>query len=307
MTSAVGIDIGSNTFSVTKLRQDDHVIDIVQDESFSVRLSEGMPSSRALKPQAVYRGLEALERIAEDFDIKNCSARAVGTAVLRMASNKKFFLDTARDILGFEIDVISGRREALLVGRGSRLGIEIEGPSIAVDIGGQSTEVIQVGLENPPEPLSLPLGVVELSERFFSTDPPRSEDVRSLRRHVIDVLRRTTPQTWHGTFIGVAGTATTLAAIDLELNAWRRERVHGYTMSRQKVDSWQNRILSTKIEQRISEYNVRASRADIFPAGLIVLGALMDHFGALELTISASGLRVGVALELLEELKCNSD
>ena len=296
-----GLDIGSNTFSFTQLSRGDRGIYVKEDVSHVVRLSEGLTAGGLLKPQAVARGLAVLERLKADFNLERKSLRAVGTAVLRMAANPEVFTDPAREILGVDVEIISGEQEALLVSRGAIFGLEPQALWIVVDVGGQSTEVCWNDRNGQWHPVSLPIGVVGLTQRHIASDPPSSAEVAALRGEIREVVSNAVPAVIEGTLVGVAGTATTLGMMELGLRAWVRERVHGFDISRDSLLEWVSRILGATTQERTDRFGVRPGRADVFPAGICVMDELMVYLGRDHLTVSANGLRVGVALEMMEE------
>ncbi len=245
----------------------------------------------------------ALEALVRQFKLGDKVFRAVGTAVLRMASNPEVFAGPAAEILGVEIETLSGEEEALLMGRGAVLGLTGDGPWITVDVGGQSTEVYAFGGNTRLQPLSLPMGVVGLTAAFFTEDPPGPAEVEALRGEIRHVLSEAIPTDLEGEIVGVAGTATTLGRIDLKLDNWRREKVHGRKMRREVLNDWLGRMLAVPAGQRTKQYGVRPGRADVFPSGLCILDELLGHLSRDSFIVSANGLRVGVALELMESGK----
>ncbi|HUT77054.1 MAG TPA: Ppx/GppA family phosphatase, partial [Polyangia bacterium] len=137
-----GLDIGSNTFScaiVDRVGGDAPVV--LRDTSVPVRLSEGLLPGGALLPAAVDRGLRALERLVREFDLRRLPVRAVATAALRITADPESFTRPAAELLGAPIEIVDGLAEALLTVRGALLGLPGRGPTIVLDIGGQSTEL----------------------------------------------------------------------------------------------------------------------------------------------------------------------
>lgn len=296
-----GLDIGSNTFSFSEIVVDGDKVEVVADESSVVRLSEDLLSGGRLKPAAVMRGLLCLEDLAARRDLKAKPLSVVGTAVLRMTAAPEVFCEPAEKILGHPIRIIDGLTEARLVSEGAVLGLEpVETPWIVVDVGGQSTEVCWK-TEEDWSPVSLPVGVVGLTARFFKNDPPNLAELAALREYLSRVIEDAVPEGIEGCVVGVAGTATTLAAMHLKLEHWRRESVHGLEMTRRSLQGWLSDIVSVSAEERTRRFGVSPGRADVFPAGLMIMDAVLCRFGAGELVISANGLRVGAALRLHKE------
>jgi exopolyphosphatase / guanosine-5'-triphosphate,3'-diphosphate pyrophosphatase len=296
---AVGIDIGSNTFSVVALEERGSAFAVTDDASTAVRLSEGLVPGGRLRPAAVARGLENLAGMARRFGVAEVPTRAVATQVLRMAAHPEEFTDAAAAILGVGIEVIDGLEEARLVCRGATLGLAADGPWIVLDIGGQSTELCWRDEGGGLVPLSVPMGVVGLTERFFSSDPPTPGQIVALEAHVAEVVRSAVPTGLPGEALGVAGTCTYLGALDVCPGGFRRDEIHGTVVSRGRLRHWLGVMLSIPAEERTGRYGIGHARADVFPTGLVLLDAVLARLGRDRLTISVNGLRVGAALSAL--------
>jgi exopolyphosphatase/guanosine-5'-triphosphate,3'-diphosphate pyrophosphatase len=299
-STACGLDLGSNTFSFTELTVEDGRVSVVNDISLPVRLSEGLTHGGPIKPAAVIRGLRALETLVRDYDLKHKPVIAVATAALRKTGDPGPFLRPAAEILGVEVEVISGKREAELTCKGATLGVDGTGPWIVLDIGGQSTEVCWQSGEGGWTVNSLTLGVVDLTERLICSDPPTPEALEALHREIDESLSANIPRDVGGEVLGVAGTATTLGMMSLGLTSWKREKVHGLSMTKAEVAEWRQRMVAITSDERTERFGVRPVRADVFPAGIAVLERVLNHLGRGRFTISANGLRVGAALSLLD-------
>jgi exopolyphosphatase/guanosine-5'-triphosphate,3'-diphosphate pyrophosphatase len=301
MIMACGLDIGSNTFSFTELRQSDRGAEVVHDLSVPVRLSEGLVHGGALEPAAVKRGLATLEKLCGQFDLRNKPLRVVGTAVLRMAANPEIFTGPARDILGVEVEIISGEQEALLASEGAIFDIHGQGPWIIVDVGGQSTEVCFQDKEGKWNPVSLPMGVVGLTQKLFFHDPPTRDELAALEDEIAPIISQAIPDQVSGRLVGVAGTATTLGLVELALTTWQREKVHGLEIEKERLGYWLEEMLSMTASQRTKRYGISTWRSDVFPSGLFILKKMLTYLNLGSLTVSANGLRVGVALRLIRQ------
>lgn len=295
-----GLDIGSNTFSFTELAISNHTVEIINDLSLGIRLSEGLAPGGPLSPAAVKRGLDAVERLTAEFDLRRKPLRVVATAALRKTGDPTPFTRPAEVVLGTPIEIITGDLEAALTSRGAVIGIPGDGPFAMVDIGGQSTEVAWQNPAGQWEAKSLPLGVVDLTERFVAADPPSADEIDAMSGEVHRILEAQVPHNAGGTLLGVAGTATSLAMLHLGLTEWRREKVHGLVMSMETLRHWQQRMIEVTAKARTERYGVRPIRADVFPAGLCIQEAVLAHFGLDAFTVSVNGLRVGAALSLLD-------
>ncbi len=304
--SVIGLDIGSNTFSCAEIRytkNSANPIELIDDASLPVRLSEGLIEGGRLKPVAVKRGLDALTDLAEQFDIGNKPIRAVATAVLRKTSRPEDFIKPAEEILKTKIEIISGEEEAELTCKGAVCGIPDSPSWIVMDVGGQSTEVGSRGSDGQWHGFSLDFGVVSLTEKFVFNDPPKTEEMASVSNEVRKCLYESLSKDLKGNLLGVAGTATTLGMLSLGAVVWNREKVHGLDMSLEDVMYWKSRISSVTAKERTEKYNIRPLRADVFPSGICIIEEMIRFLGKDRFTISANGLRIGVALSILENIR----
>ncbi len=301
-STAVGLDIGSNTISCCRLsRHPDGRPVVEQDASLAVRLSEGLQPGGRLKTEAVARALDALERLHAEFCMDEVPVRAAATAVLRMTAAPRDFLDPAERILGGAVDVISGEEEARLTCRGAVLDLPPDPAQRILDIGGQSTELSsRTGDNGCFDAVSMPLGVVALTERFFTdliiSDGQRNDAASAVR----DILKAHVPDGGRGALVCVGGTPTTLCVLNRGLRTWQRESVHGAVISREAAEEWLRILSAVPPEERVSRFGMRPLRADVFPAGLLILIEVMRHTGVSSFMVSANGLRVGLALSVIE-------
>lgn len=298
---SVGLDIGSNTISCTKLFKDDQgEVHVLKDKSFPVRLSEGLRQGGELKATAVKRGLDALEKIVSSFDYKTAKGKAVGTAVLRMTSAPEAFTKPAAEILGTSIEIIDGLEEARLTGIGAVFGLPVRTDWLILDIGGQSTEISCSICEGPWKSVSMPLGVVKVTESFFSSQTPSLTEQQAARKYVQQLLgEHIKKDEMCGTLVCVGGTPTTLSMLVHGLTGWKRKKVHGDVISRTDTQKWYETVVAVDAQTRVDKYGMRPMRADVFPAGILILDEIMDYLQINDFTVSANGLRVGLALSNL--------
>lgn len=295
----VGLDIGSNTFSCAEIRRVRSEIELIDDASLPVRLSEGLTPGGRLKPEAVDRGLKALEALVQQFDLRHKPLRSVATAVLRKTSHPEDFLKPAEALLGSKIEIISGDEEARLTCRGAVCGIPTSRPWVVTDVGGQSTEVGWQKADGDWEGLSLDFGVVSLTERFVHQDPPLVEEIVEMGTEIRRVLHASLPVDLSGVLLGVAGTATTLGMLSIGTSVWQREKVHGLEMGLADVSYWKKVIAACTAAERFDRYGIQPLRADVFPSGICIIEEMMRFLKNDGFTISANGLRIGVALSQL--------
>jgi exopolyphosphatase / guanosine-5'-triphosphate,3'-diphosphate pyrophosphatase len=296
----VGLDIGSNTVSCTQLRLGKHGrIRVRRDKSFPVRLSEGLVPGGKLKPEAVMRALMAIEQIVSKFDYCSSRSRAVATAVLRIAGNPEVFTKPAEEILGTPIEIVDGTEEARLTAIGAVFGLPERDDWAILDIGGQSTEISSRETDGTWRSISMPLGVVGVTEKYFSSETPSEAEQQHARTMVRRTLEKNLPIPVHGHLVCVGGTPTTLSRLVHGMTEWNREMVHGSVVSQEDTHRWMGISSTLDVTTRIEKYGMKPMRADVFPAGVLILREMMNYLSKESFTVSANGLRVGLALSLL--------
>lgn len=228
--------------------------------------------------------------------------------MVREASNGKSFLEQVRARTGLRVSVLSGTEEANLSLLGVAAVIPDSKADMAVfDIGGGSTELVWKPAEarHSVESISLPLGVVHLTETFLQKDPPGSEACTKLRHSVSRVLEgcMSFPGESHTTlWVGTAGTVTTLASMWLQLPEYDPGKINGTVLDRTWLADLCDDLAQMKIAHRSKLPGLEPGREDIILAGGLVTLALMDTFGFCRFTVSDAGVLEGLLLDLCGNL-----
>jgi exopolyphosphatase/guanosine-5'-triphosphate,3'-diphosphate pyrophosphatase len=297
------IDIGSNTILllVVDISPEGELI-VVRDEQIIARLGKGVDANRRITAETFTRVLGFLQRLKSTAEANGATKIvASGSSALRDARNGAEFVRDVKGRIGLEIEVLSGQMEAELTYRGA-VSEFLRTPgaqrSYAVlDIGGGSTE-LTIGEEGAVlRKASLDVGAVRLTERHLKTSPPSPLAVSQALTEVrswISTLPRLLPTT---RLIGVAGTVTTLAAIDLNLPAYDPKRVSGHFIRLETIEQIYEKLQTKSVVEMIRIFpQIQLGRADIILAGVIVLIEALKRFGVRGITTSDRGLRYGLAL-----------
>lgn len=266
-----------------------------------LRLGEGVDQSKRLKREAMDRVVQCIKEWREvigRYQVQACAA--VATSAVRDAQNRQEFLDRIKAETGLVVEVLTGAEEAERTMLGVRSGLP---PAIknvlALDIGGGSTEFILARQGERPVVRSIDIGVVRLSERLLHHDPPTSEEVGQAR----DWVRRETAEALAGmeragcTFVGTAGTITSLAAMAQQLPAYEPARIHNYRLLLQTVADLEQQLLSRSIAARAGMPGLEKNREDVIASGAIILRTVMDTLREQQCLVSDLGLREGVLIE----------
>jgi exopolyphosphatase/guanosine-5'-triphosphate,3'-diphosphate pyrophosphatase len=218
---------------------------------------------------------------------------AVATSAVRDAENGEAFLGEVEWSYGFDTLLLSGDDEGALTLRGVAAGRELEPGTLVLDVGGGSTELIA-----PDFRVSLDVGSGRLTERFLAGDPPASDELAACRAAVRSLLEERARGFEGRHAIGVAGTITTIAA--LELGGYDRDRVHGYRVSLDAVERQLARLASLPLEERRAVPGLEPARAPVIVAGVAIVAEVLRFFGLDELEVSEQDLLTGAALAATE-------
>jgi exopolyphosphatase/guanosine-5'-triphosphate,3'-diphosphate pyrophosphatase len=301
------VDVGSNTLRLLVAEVRDGNLKPLRYERVITRLARGMNDTGLLEDAAAKRSIEVLKEFAEIIQVSGASrARCVGTSALREARNSAIFLSMAREASGMEIDLVSGEEEAALMARGVLSSIRKPDSYVIVDIGGGSTELIYSAGQNTVGYITEPVGVVKMAEAHMHSDPPSEEELAAIRaeadllsRKVLEKVSMHMGET--GDLIGTAGTASTLAAIDLGLERFDHRKVHNHKIGIEKLNRMFAMLKSLPLAERAGIKGLEPQRADLIIPGIILTISLMENLGFTSMLISNAGLLEGTVLEIAEE------
>jgi exopolyphosphatase/guanosine-5'-triphosphate,3'-diphosphate pyrophosphatase len=284
-----GIDLGTNTTRLLVADVEDGRLRELHRETRITRLGEGVDARRRLLPVPVARVRNVLSdyrRTSESLGAER--TLAVATSAVRDAENGEAFLGEVEWSYGFSTRLLSGDEEAEL----SRRGVGATPPgTLILDIGGGSTELI---LDD--DHTSLEVGSVRHTERFLHSDPPTRDELGACAHAVRTLLPDLEPQT----AVGLAGTVTTVAALDLGLAAYDRERVDGYRLTLAGARAQLERLASLRLAERREVPALEPERAPVIVAGAIILAETLARYGLDAIEVSEHDLLDGAALAAAE-------
>lgn len=229
---------------------------------------------------------------------------AVGTSALRDARNAGDFKDRLKRELGLELHVLSGEEEAAYSYLAVQKGLTLEGTEVlVVDVGGGSTELIWATEGSSYRSISLNLGSVRLTERFLHSDPVRDSEISQVRKAIDRELEPVIAE-WRTdyrspTIVGIAGTFTTLAAVEKGLKMYSHREVHGCWLRRLEVQRQIRLFKGKTIAERKEIAGLEPKRADVILAGALLIDRVMGFFGVGQVIVSDHGIRYGLLQERL--------
>ena len=292
------IDIGTNAVLLLIAAEEAGTFREIADLSAITRLGEGLIRTRRLSREAMERTIAALEKYRMALDAHQGEiVSAFGTSALREAENRNEFIEMARERAGFDVKVFSEYEEAYYTYLSVNRDPAIAGSDLViVDIGGGSTEITMGKRERFVDYVSLPVGTVKLTELFVKHDPPVRAELEDLARFVRELLPGKGASR-DCTIVGMAGTVTTLATIILGLGGFRKERVHGLSISLSALDEWIGRLSGMSIAQRRALPGMEPGREDLLLQGMILMREIVASLGRHSFIVSTYGARYGVIYE----------
>ena len=312
MTSrrVAAIDCGTNSIRllIADSDADGNLVD-VRREMRIVRLGQGVDATGAFVPEAIERTRVALRDYVDAMIETGVTAvRMVATSATRDASNREDFFAMTRAELGRAIpgataEVISGDEEARLSFAGAVGELDsASGPFLVVDLGGGSTELVLGDENGVTAALSADIGCVRITERCLHDDPPTAEQIAAATEFAAERLAAAfahVPIERARSWVGVAGTMTTLAAVALDLPEYDASKVHLSRMSIQGVHEVADRLIAMTREERAALGAMHPGRVDVIGGGALILRVLADELasraGITELVVSEHDILDGIA------------
>jgi exopolyphosphatase/guanosine-5'-triphosphate,3'-diphosphate pyrophosphatase len=309
------VDIGTNStrLLIAEVEPAEGALEELLRRSQVTRLGDGVDSAGRLSKVASERVFRTLDEYRREIDSHDCAANlAVLTSAVREAANGDSFAERVRADYGLDARVLTGEEEAQLTflgamsgrGEGGRGEAERGGArtaTVVIDVGGGSTEFI-VGIGHTAGfHVSLPVGVVRMSERHIHSDPPAPAELQSLALDTRTVFEAGLPAAerapvGHG--IAVGGTATSAAAIDQALDPYDPARVHGYQLLLATIELLLARMADMTEEERRALVGLNPDRAPTIVAGMVVLSEALGAFELDQVEVSEHDILHGGALRL---------
>ena len=309
MARVAAVDCGTNSIRllVADVEAGGRLLD-VHREMRVVRLGQGVDATGRLAPEAIERTRVALVDYADVITRTSADqVRMVATSATRDAANREDFFTMVRSVLGVDAEVISGDEEARLSFAGAVGELDpAQGPFLVVDLGGGSTELVLGDADGVAAAFSADIGCVRLTERSLGGDPPSEPEVAAARAVAADVLAAAfaaVPVERARTWVGVAGTFTTLAAVAMGLDEYDPERIHLARVGLDRLHQVCTELVGMRRSQRAALGPMHPGRVDVIGGGALVCDVLASEVraraGITELVVSEHDILDGIALSLV--------
>ena len=296
------VDIGTNSTRLLIADVSDGRVSEADRRSIVTRLGRGVDTSGQLAAEAIEEVCRTVADYVDAYQSLGAErVKAIATSAVRDAANSGAFIAELRERFGLDAHILTGDEEAGLV----YLGATADRPpssetTLVVDIGGGSTELVVGSGHEVGFYTSLQAGTVRHTERYLRSDPPDAGELDALAgdvRSLIDAELTGAAIATASEGIAVAGTPTSLAAIDQELDPYDPERVHGYRLPLDSIQRLCSLLSSKTLEERLEVTGLHPGRAPTIPAGVVILIQVMRAFGLKEVEVSEHDILHGAALE----------
>jgi len=294
------IDIGTNSVLLLVANIRDGGIEVLEEKQAVPRLGKGVDADKNLHPDSCDRVVEVLKKykahLEENYPQAANDVVVTATSAVRDSSNREEFLNQIYQETGWRVQLLTGEEEAQTTYTGAISVLKDQNENFVVlDIGGGSTEIALGKQLQLSSGISVDMGSVRFSERYLKSDPPKKEELKTLRIEVNSLLKTKSFNLKKYRLVGVAGTVTSIAAIELGLDEYNASRINGYLLKKKSVEEFIDefsKITSDEIEQKYSPF--LTGRGDVITGGLIILHEFMNHFNFDELIVSTGGIRHGI-------------
>jgi exopolyphosphatase/guanosine-5'-triphosphate,3'-diphosphate pyrophosphatase len=268
------------------------------------RLGQGVDRSGRLDPDAVDRTVAVLREyrdVMDRFEVDR--VRMTATSAARDAANRDDFFAAAEAAVGVRPELLSGEEEGRLSFLGATAELDpADGPFLVFDIGGGSTE-FTYGTTESEATVSTDMGCVRITEAWLHGDPPTavelSQALSIIGIHLDDVVREIPQATEAATYVGLAGTVSTAAAVELGLVTYDRDRIHHSRLSKAAVEDVFRTLATEPLAERIHNPGLERERADVIVGGMCVFVGVMRRLGIAECLVSESDILDGLAMSLV--------
>jgi exopolyphosphatase/guanosine-5'-triphosphate,3'-diphosphate pyrophosphatase len=295
------VDIGTNSTRLLVAEVDDGGVTELERRSTVTRLGRGVDTSGQLAADAIEDVCRTVgDYIAAYEPLKPDAVTAIATSAVRDAQNSGAFLAELRERFALEARMLNGAEEAGLTYLGVTAGRQPADGTLVIDIGGGSTELVFGSGPKVDFYASLQAGTVRHTERHLTTDPPSADDLDSLAddvRGLIDAELAQADFFKVESGIAVAGTATSLAAIEQRLDPYDPELVHGFELSLDSIQRMLSMLASMTLDERLQVTGLPPGRAPTIVAGVVILTQVMRAFGLRRVEVSEHDILYGAAIE----------
>lgn len=307
------IDIGTNSFHllVAKIGKKNNLNEFYKEKQIMRLTSELGNKVKMISKQEFKDSIKILKRYKKIADKYNAPIFANATSAVREAKNRKEYIKKVKDETGIKIHAITGKKEAELIYKGMQTAIPISKEKVlCIDIGGGSTEIIFGINDKIIFAGSIKVGAVRLMGKFFPDYHLNKKAITECRNYINKKIKSKKDFNYNADYKLVVGASGTIHAAASMIHYSKHKKAlikaNGYKFSKKEFDKIVDKVLNKKTPvERLGIKGLEIKRADIIPAGLIILNVIFELFNIKEIILSENALRSGIVLESTKEIKMN--
>ena len=288
------IDIGTYSTRITIAQIEDKSFKILHEEGHITALGRGVKQTRKLSKEAMeetFKVLQRYKKLCEEYKVKK--VLVLGTEALRIAQNREEFEKRVRS-LGFELKVIPPEEEGKYAYLGAYYAVKPKGRVCVVDQGGGSTEYIFGRGTDIEKVVSLPFGIVNLTERFIKSDPPKEEEIKALIEFLDSQISKVSEPV--DTVVGLGGTITTLVALEYNIYPYNPEKVNGKVLTKEQIKKWFEKLSKLTVEERKQFPQIEDKRAEAILPGIAIFWRTLELFNKDKIVVSDWAVKHGAII-----------
>ncbi len=292
------IDIGSYSVRLSIGEIKDNKLKIIYEKGVITGLGKGVNSNGLLDKKAFEETIEVLKEYRNIIDEHGTDKIiAVATEALRRAKNSKEFINRVKEATGIDVRIITPEEEGKLSYKAVCFSLKLAGRTVVVDQGGGSTEFVYGKSCDIEKVISLPIGIVNLTERFIKHDPPLKEELKSMKEFIDNNLKRLEIEV--DNVVGLGGTITTLCALEYNIYPYNPLKIHGSKLKRESIKRWFDKLANMKISERKNIPQIEDRRAEAIVSGILMFERILEHFKKDEIIVSDWGLKHGLMVSVI--------
>ncbi|MDF2890462.1 MAG: putative exopolyphosphatase [Clostridia bacterium] len=305
MKKVAAIDIGTNSMRLLLCEYDKGHFANKEKHLIVTRMGQGLSANGVISQEAIERNINALIVFKEKADQFGAQEMiAIATSAVRDAGNREVFLKAAKQHTGIDIMVISGETEADLGITGVASDNKEEaGNILVIDIGGGSTELVLGGIEGISYSTSINAGTVRMTEKFITSHPIAENEIEKLKHNLKELFEEPIKQLKTMSIqkiIAIGGTATTIAAIYHSLCIYDPQKVHNTVIAFDYLQNLLEQLKNMSVEQRYDVKGLQKERADVIPAGMIIMLHIMKNLGIASFSASENDNLEGAIIKFIQ-------
>lgn len=288
------IDIGTYSTRITIAQIENGTFKILHEEGHITALGRGVKQTKKLSKEAIEETLKVLKKykkLCEEFGVEDILV--LGTEALRVAQNRDEF-ERELQKLGFKLKVIPPEEEGKYAYLGAYYAVKPKGKVCVIDQGGGSTEYIFGQGGNIEKVISLPFGIVNLTERFIKNDPPTEDEIKNLIKYLDNEISKVRKPV--DTLVGLGGTITTIVALEYGIYPYAPQKVNGKVLTKEQIKKWFEKLSKLTVEERKKIPQIEDKRAEAIIPGIAIFWRTLEIFDKDEIVVSDWAVKQGAII-----------